>query len=130
MTASVGLGKKTLRDLDIAPGDRVLMRVDFNVPLKDGAVSDDARIRAALPAIEELRDRRAKIVLCSHLGRPKGADPATSLAPVSERLGELIGERVFQAPEVVGPEVRRGVAARRGRDPRAREHALGTRRDE
>ncbi len=86
------------------------MRVDFNVPLADGQVGDDARIRAALPAIEHLRERRAKIVLCSHLGRPKGADPATSLAPVSERLGELIGARVFQAPEVVGPEVRRGVA--------------------
>ena len=110
MSAAVGLGKKTLRDLDIAPGDGVLMRVDFNVPLHDGVVTDDARIRAALPAIEHLRERRARIVLCSHLGRPKGADPATSLAPVSERLGELIGERVFQAPEVVGPEVRRGAA--------------------
>ena len=110
MTASAGLGKKALRDLDIKPGDRVLMRVDFNVPLKDGRVADDARIRAALPAIEELRSKRARIVLCSHLGRPKGADPATSLAPVSERLGELLGTRVFQAPEVVGPEVRRGAA--------------------
>jgi len=110
VTPAAGLGKKTLRDLDVAPGDRVLMRVDFNVPLKDGRVADDGRIRAALPAIEELRERRAKVVLCSHLGRPKGADPATSLEPVSERLGELLGERVFQAPEVVGPEVRRGVA--------------------
>jgi phosphoglycerate kinase len=110
VSATVGLGKKTLRDLGIGAGDRVLMRVDFNVPLKDGEVADDARIRAALPAIEELRERGAKIVLCSHLGRPKGADPATSLAPVSERLGQLLGTRVFQAPEVVGPEVRRGVA--------------------
>ena len=110
MTAKVGLGKKTLRDLDIAAGDRVLMRVDFNVPLKDGAVADDGRIRAALPAIEELRERGAKLILCSHLGRPKGVDPATSLAPVSERLGELLGARVHQAPEVVGPEVRRGAA--------------------
>ena len=110
MTAAAGLGKKTLRDLEVKPGDRVLVRVDFNVPLKDGAVADDARIRAALPAIEELRAKRARIILCSHLGRPKGADPATSLAPVSERLGELLGTRVFQAPEVVGPEVRRGAA--------------------
>ncbi len=110
MSPPVGLGRKTLRDLEIAPGDGVLMRVDFNVPLKDGQVADDARIRAALPAIEELREKRAKVVLCSHLGRPKGADPATSLEPVSARLGDLIGRRVFQAPEVVGPEVRRGVA--------------------
>jgi phosphoglycerate kinase len=110
VTSQVGLGKKTLRDLGIGEGDRVLMRVDFNVPLKDGAVADDARIRAALPAIEALRDIGAKVVLASHLGRPKGADPSTSLAPVSERLGELLGTRVHQAPEVVGPEVRRGVA--------------------
>jgi phosphoglycerate kinase len=110
LSAAAGLGKKTLRDLDIKRGDRVLMRVDFNVPLKDGKVADDARIRAALPAIEDLRERGAKLILCSHLGRPKGADPDTSLEPVSERLGELLGSRVFQAPEVVGPEVRRGVA--------------------
>jgi phosphoglycerate kinase len=110
LSATVGLGKKTLRDLDVGEGDRVLVRVDFNVPLKDGQVADDGRIRAALPAIDELRSRGAKIVLCSHLGRPKGADPATSLEPVSRRLGELLGTRVFQAPEVVGPEVRRGAA--------------------
>jgi phosphoglycerate kinase len=110
LSAATGLGKKTLRDLDLKPGDRVLLRADFNVPLKDGQVADDGRIRAALPAIEELRGRGAKIVLASHLGRPKGADPATSLAPVSERLGELLGTRVYQAPEVVGPEVRRGAA--------------------
>jgi phosphoglycerate kinase len=110
LSAAPSLGKKTLRDLEIKPGHRVLVRADFNVPLKDGAVADDARIRAALPAIEDLRERGARIVLCSHLGRPKGADPSTSLEPVSERLGELLGSRVFQAPEVVGPEVRRGAA--------------------
>jgi phosphoglycerate kinase len=102
--------KKVLRDLDIKAGDTVLVRADLNVPLEGGEVADDARIRAALPAIEELRSRGAKIVLCSHLGRPKGRDPSTSLAPVSRRLGELLGTRVFQAPEVVGPEVRRGEA--------------------
>ncbi len=102
--------KKTLRDLEVAEGTAVLVRVDFNVPLEDGEVADDSRIRAALPTIEDLRGRGARLVLCSHLGRPKGPDPATSLAPVSRRLGELIGQRVHQAPEVVGPEVRRGVA--------------------
>jgi phosphoglycerate kinase len=103
--------KKVLRDLEIKPGDTVLVRSDLNVPLEGGAVADDTRIRAALPAIEELRERQAKVVVCSHLGRPKGHDPATSLAPVSDRLGDLLGgARVRQAPEVVGPEVRRGVS--------------------
>jgi phosphoglycerate kinase len=102
--------KKALRDLEVKRGDAVLVRADLNVPLEGGAVADDARIRAALPAIEELRARGARILVASHLGRPKGQDPETSLAPVSERLGELLGMRVFQAPEVVGPEVRRGAA--------------------
>ena len=102
--------KRTLRDLDFARGDRILVRADFNVPLEDGEITDDARIRAALPALEELRGRGARIVACSHLGRPKGRDPATSLAPVSARLSELLGGHVHQAPEVVGPEVRRGAA--------------------
>ena len=106
----VTFGKKTLRDLKVERGMPVLVRVDFNVPLKDGRVGDDARIRAALPAVEQLRDAGARVILCSHLGRPKGQDPATSLAPVSARLGELIGSRVYQAPEVVGPEARRGAA--------------------
>ena len=101
--------KRSVRDLPLEQGARVLVRVDFNVPLKDGEVADDTRIQAALPTIELLRERRACLVLCSHLGRPKGHDPHTSLAPVSRRLGELLGERVYQAPEVVGPEVRSGV---------------------
>jgi phosphoglycerate kinase len=102
--------KKTLRDIEIESGQAVLVRVDFNVPLAGGEVTDDTRIRAALPAIEDLRGRGARLVLCSHLGRPKGMDPATSLEPVSRRLGELLGTRVHQAPEVVGPEVRRGAS--------------------
>jgi len=102
--------KKTLRDLDVREGMPVLVRVDFNVPLADGRVTDDARIRAALPTLTELRGRGAALILCSHLGRPTGIDPKYSLTPVSRRLSELIGRRVHQAPEVVGPEVRRGVA--------------------
>ena len=90
-------------------GECVLARVDFNVPLEGGRVTDDARIRAALPTIELLLGKKVRLVLCSHLGRPKGFDPETSLAPVSARLGELVDADVHQAPEVVGPEVRRGV---------------------
>ena len=102
--------KKALRDVTIEPGQGVLVRVDFNVPLEEGQVADDTRIRATLPTIDLLRERDARIVLCSHLGRPKGQDPATSLAPVSDRLRELLGGGVYQAPEVIGPEVRRGAA--------------------
>jgi phosphoglycerate kinase len=101
--------KRTVRDLGVGTGDAVLTRVDFNVPLEGGRVADDSRIRAALPTIDLLLGEGARLVLCSHLGRPKGRDPETSLAPVSERLGELIEARVHQAPDVVGPEVRRGV---------------------
>jgi phosphoglycerate kinase len=108
---AAGFAKKALRDVAVEPGQAVLMRVDFNVPLADGRVADDTRIRAALPAIEMLRERGARIVLCSHLGRPKGQDPSTSLIPASDRLRELLGGApVYQAPEVTGPEVRRGVA--------------------
>jgi phosphoglycerate kinase len=107
--ATTGFGKRTVRDLEIEEGERVLARVDFNVPLEGGRVTDDARIRAALPTIELLLERGARLILCSHLGRPKGRDPETSLRPVSERLGQLIDATVLQAPEVIGPEVRRGV---------------------
>jgi phosphoglycerate kinase len=100
-------GKRTVRDLDAQEGEPVLARVDFNVPLKDGTVADDARIRAALPTIELLLEKQARLLLCSHLGRPKGRDPETSLRPVSDRLAELIDASVDQAPDVVGPEVRR-----------------------
>lgn len=87
-------------------GRRALVRVDFNVPLEAGLVTDDTRIRAALPTLELLRERGLALVLISHLGRPKGkVDPALSMEPVAERLGELLGCKVSQAPAVVGPEV-------------------------
>jgi phosphoglycerate kinase len=90
---------RTLDDLDVA-GKRVLVRVDFNVPLTDGAIADDTRIRAALPTLRELRDRdAAQLVLLAHLGRPKGRDPRLSLAPVAARLGELLGENVVLVDE-------------------------------
>src|SRR5438034_5802645 len=99
------MNKKTLRDLDVS-GKRVLVRVDFNVPLENGTVSDDTRIRAALPTIQYLIDHKAKTILCSHLGRPKGKpDPAHSLGPVGIRLSQLLEREVRTAPDCVGPVV-------------------------
>jgi phosphoglycerate kinase len=101
----VSFSKASVREAEVE-GKRVLVRVDFNVPLDDGRVSDDTRIRAALPTIALLRERGAALVLVSHLGRPKGkADPTLSMRPVGERLAELIGAEVKQAPAVAGDEV-------------------------
>jgi phosphoglycerate kinase len=97
-------GKASVRDADVG-GRTVLLRADLNVPLAEGAITDDARVRAALPTIELLRDRGAAIVLVSHLGRPKDRDPALSMAPVAARLGELLGIDAALAPAVVGAEV-------------------------
>ena len=83
----------------------MLVRADLNVPLENGVVTDDTRIRASLPTIELLREVGASVVLVSHLGRPKGADPELSMGPVGERLGKLLGIEVKQAPAVVGDEV-------------------------
>jgi phosphoglycerate kinase len=95
---------RTLADLDV-DGRRVLVRVDFNVPLEDGEITDDTRIRQALPTITELRSRGARIVLVSHLGRPEDRDPELSLRPCADRLAELIDAPVALAPAVVGDEV-------------------------
>jgi phosphoglycerate kinase len=94
-----------LEDLPRLAGRRVLLRADFNVPLRDGEITDDLRIRAALPTIQWLRDQGAALVACSHFGRPKGApDPQYSLAPVATRLSELLEREVPLAPEVIGLE--------------------------
>jgi phosphoglycerate kinase len=97
---------KTLRDLGDIDGKRVLVRVDFNVPLDHGEVADDTRIKAALPTINELRERGARLVLVSHLGRPKDREPQLSLRPAANRLAELTGADVTLAPGVVGDDVR------------------------
>jgi phosphoglycerate kinase len=96
--------KASVRDADV-DGRTVLVRADLNVPLADGTITDDARIRAAIPTIELLRKGGAAIVLVSHLGRPEDREPSLSMAPVSARLSELLGGGVWLAPGVVGPEV-------------------------
>ena len=99
------MNKRSVRDLDVA-GKRVLVRVDFNVPIKDGRVTDDTRIRRALPTIRYLLSERAHPVLISHLGRPKGErDPAYTMDPVAKRLEELLEEPVLKLDAAVGPEV-------------------------
>lgn len=103
--------KKSVEDIDVS-GKKVLVRCDFNVPIKDGVISSDKRIVAAIPTIKYLLDHNAAVILCSHLGRPKGApDPAFSLAPVAKRLGELLGKPVAMAQDVVGDDAKAKAAA-------------------
>jgi phosphoglycerate kinase len=94
---------RTIDDLDVS-GKRVLVRSDLNVPLEDGAITDDGRIRASVPTIKALAGRGAKVIVCAHLGRPKGeVQPEFSLAPVAARLGELLGTEVVFASDTAGP---------------------------
>jgi phosphoglycerate kinase len=104
---------RTVEDLladGVAGGRRVLVRPDLNVPIEDGRITDDGRIRASLPTIRRLADAGAAVVVTAHLGRPKGDDPALSLRPVARRLGELLGAEVALAEDVTGPSARATVA--------------------
>ena len=105
------LNKKTVEDLDVN-GKRVLVRCDFNVPLKDGVITDDKRIRESMRTINYLVDNGARVILCSHLGRPKGeVKPEFSLAPVAKRISELLGKEVKMAKDVVGDDAKKLAAA-------------------
>ena len=115
---TMSLNKKTIDDINVK-GKRVLCRCDFNVPLKDGKITDENRLVAALPTIKKLIADGGKVILCSHLGKPKGEPkPELSLAPVAVRLSELLGQEVkFAAdPEVVGPNAKAAVEAMKDGD--------------
>lgn len=105
------MNKQSVKDIPVR-GKRVLVRVDFNVPMDDTRnITDDTRIRAALPTIEYLQNEGAKVILVSHFGRPKGQmNPKFSLAPVATRLGELLGQDVPIAPDCIGPDVEKEVS--------------------
>ena len=112
------MDKKTIRDIDVS-GKRVLVRVDFNVPLdeKSGNITDDSRIKAAVPTIDYLLDHDAKLILCSHMGRPKGhVVPGLSLKMVAERLARILRQPVDFAPDCIGPEVKEMVGQMKNGD--------------
>jgi phosphoglycerate kinase len=110
------MAKKTVRDIDLR-NKRVLVRVDFNVPLKEGKITDDTRITAALPTLRYILDQKgATLILMSHLGRPKKPDQENSLAPIAARLSELLGKKVALAPDCVGPAADAAVKAMKAGD--------------
>lgn len=102
------IGKLTVRDVAVE-GERVLVRADLNAPLEDGVITDDSRIKASLPTITYLLGRGARVIVCSHLGRPKGYDEKLSLAPVAGRMANLLDREVLLASDCVGPEAERAV---------------------
>src|ERR1700752_206823 len=104
------MNKLGISDLDLS-GKRLFMRVDFNVPLADGRITDDTRIEAALPSVRYVIEKGGKLILASHLGRPKGKPgPKYSLKPVAGRLSDLLKKPVLFAPDCVGPEVEKMVS--------------------
>src|SRR5437868_13832959 len=110
------MDKLSISDLDLK-GKRVFMRVDFNVPLSDARITDETRIEAALPSIKYVIEKGGRLILASHLGRPKGKpEPKYSLKPVAARLSELLGKPVQFAPDCVGSEVQSMVAALKNGD--------------
>ncbi|MCX6375981.1 MAG: phosphoglycerate kinase, partial [Armatimonadetes bacterium] len=105
------MNKKTVKDIDVQ-GKRVLVRVDFNVPQdENGNITDDTRIKAALPTIQYLVDHSAKVILVSHLGRPKGVTESLRMDPIAKRLSELMGKSVKKLDDVIGPDVEAAVNA-------------------
>ncbi len=103
--------KKTIEDINVS-GKKVLVRCDFNVPLKDGVITSDKRIVEAIPTIKYLLEKGAAVILCSHMGKPKGeVNPKYTLAPVAARLTEILGQEVKLAPDTIGPETKAMAAA-------------------
>ncbi len=118
-SGEISVSKKTVANLSSSDldGKRVLVRADFNVPLDDqGKITDDTRIRAALPTIQDLTSKGAKVILCSHFGRPKGVDDSLRLTPVAQRLSELLGKTVVKTDDCIGDEAAAKVAAMQNGD--------------